>query len=104
MGEKKAIKVGKENDKLRQKIGYVEVWQWNDYGEIWKSYDYDINKQIEKLKINGCYTYLCPANNQNYKITKTSKDGGIQMNIKTNVSRKIRRQKIERGLNRIKYP
>ena len=102
--EKKVGELEREKQKLEEKIGFVNIWQWHDYGDIWKSYDHDTNNAIEKLKIGGNYTFTVAANDQTYQVTKTGQKMGTQINTLTKVSRNIRKQKIERGINQVKYP
>ena len=51
-----------ENQKLKQKIDFVIVWQWKDNDGTWKDYGDEMCKKIEQLQINKSFTFSCWVN------------------------------------------
>ena len=43
----------KETYTLWKKVGYVIIWQWRENDGTWRSYDHEISKIIERLRINN---------------------------------------------------
>eukprot|EP01084_Bolivina_argentea_P277646 474085_1 len=102
--EKQKVKKELKYKKLKDKIAFSIQWQWLDDDNLWKPYGKDISGIIESLYINGEYNYTYWRRQQSYKITKLSNDTAEQINVKTNVKRKVRRTKIESLLLSPQYP
>eukprot|EP01083_Nonionella_stella_P070158 187568_1 len=98
--EKKIAKI----EKKMKKINKEAIWEWNDSEHIWRLYDTETIKRIEKLKIGQHFEYTLLANNQTYRITKLSKLKGQQENVNTCVRRCIRRTERDKNSEAVKYP
>eukprot|EP01084_Bolivina_argentea_P283693 485959_1 len=83
-------KESKTKTKMSKNSKIKVKWQW--YDDVnWISYDAIVSKSIELCNIGESYEYIYTANGQTYKITRSAKKEAIQINVKTNVQRKVRR-------------